>query len=224
MFLLNSCLGLFPAAASRRRPFSRSYGAILPSSLAVLLPPALGSSPHPPVSVYGTGRARAIAAFHGTGLGGFATFFRSASRARLPAAVFPAARLTRLRRSSLSRLPLFPCVPAVLPRPGTGISACCPSAAPPGLALGPDLPGADQLYPGNLGYPAWGIPTPISLLIPAFSLPMPPPPLGGAASPAWGRSPTAHGAMPWAPGFGGVFQPRTFSAQGLSASELLRTL
>jgi hypothetical protein len=26
------------------------------------------------------------------------------------------------------------------------------------------------------------------------------------------------------PGFGGVFQPRTFSAQGPSASELLRTL
>ena len=29
--------------------------AILPSSLTMLLPPALGFSPHPPVSVYGTG-------------------------------------------------------------------------------------------------------------------------------------------------------------------------
>ena len=66
MFLLNSCLGLFSAAWSPRRPFSRSYGAILPSSLAMLLPPALGSSPHPPVSVYGTGMVHAIAAFPGT--------------------------------------------------------------------------------------------------------------------------------------------------------------
>ena len=38
------------------------------------------------------------------------------------------------------------------------------------LTLGPDSPRADQLYPGNLGYSAWRIPTSISLLIPAFSL------------------------------------------------------
>ena len=44
-------------------------------------------------------------------------------------------------------------------------------------ALGPDFPRADQLYPGILGYSAWGIPTPISLLIPAFSLHGDPPPL-----------------------------------------------
>ena len=55
VFLLNSCLSLFSAACSRRHPFSRSYGVILPSSLTMLLPPALGFSPHPPVSVYGTG-------------------------------------------------------------------------------------------------------------------------------------------------------------------------
>ena len=55
MFLLNSCLSLFSAARSRGHPFSRSYGVILPNSLTMLLPPALGFSPHPPVSVYGTG-------------------------------------------------------------------------------------------------------------------------------------------------------------------------
>ena len=55
VFLLNSCLSLFSAACARRHPFSRSYGVILPSSLTMLLPPALGFSPHPPVSVYGTG-------------------------------------------------------------------------------------------------------------------------------------------------------------------------
>ena len=79
--------------------------------------------------------------------------------------------------SLILRLMPPPCVPAVLAMHGTGISTCCPSATPPGLALGPDSPRADRLYPGNLGYPAWGIPTPISLLIPAFSLPGPPPPL-----------------------------------------------
>ena len=55
VFLLNSCLSLFSAAWFPRHPLSLSYGAILPSSLTMLLPPALGFSPHPPVSVYGTG-------------------------------------------------------------------------------------------------------------------------------------------------------------------------
>ena len=62
--MLNSCLGQFSAAwISPRHPFSRSYGVILPSSLTMLLPSALGFSPHPPVSVYGTGAVKAIAAF-----------------------------------------------------------------------------------------------------------------------------------------------------------------
>ena len=39
----------------RRHPFFRSYGVNMPSSLTTLLPLALGFSPHPPVSVYGTG-------------------------------------------------------------------------------------------------------------------------------------------------------------------------
>ncbi|EDS76181.1 conserved hypothetical protein [Clostridium botulinum C str. Eklund] len=55
MFLINSCLSLFTAAYSRRHPFSLSYGVNLPSSLAVILPTALGFSPHLPVSVCGTG-------------------------------------------------------------------------------------------------------------------------------------------------------------------------
>ena len=114
------------------------------------------------------------------------------------------------------------CVPAVLLPCSAGISACCPSATRPRLALGPDLPRADQLYPGNLGYSAKGIPTPFSLLIPAFSLPGAPPRLtarlrrpGDAPLPVHMRAPLS---------FGAVFQPRTFSAQGFSTSELLRTL
>ena len=39
----------------RGHPFSRSYGAVLPSSLTIVLPIALVCSTHPPVSVCGTG-------------------------------------------------------------------------------------------------------------------------------------------------------------------------
>ena len=85
-------------------------------------------------------------------------------------AVFPTRLLPRLHRFSLSRLRLSFCVPTVLLYDSTGISTCCPSATSFDLALGPDFPRADQLYPGNLGYSAWRIPTSISLLIPAFSL------------------------------------------------------
>ena len=82
----------------------------------------------------------------------------------------PVQPLLRLHRVSLSRLRLSLCVPTVLSYDSTGISTCCPSATSFDLALGPDLPRADQLYPGNLRYSAWRIPTSISLLIPAFSL------------------------------------------------------
>ena len=170
MFLLNSCLSLFTAACIRRHPFSRSYGAILPSSLTMLLPSALGFSPHPPVSVYGTGTLYTIAAFLGTQLACFATWislrvYLSDCKAGLLTLL-----LLVLHRSLLSRLMLSPCVPTFLIQRSTGISTCCPSATPFGLVLGPDLPRADQLYPGNLGYSAGRILTFLSLLIPAFSL------------------------------------------------------
>ena len=137
-------------------------------------------------------------------------------------AVFPAGLLPRLPGSFHSPAMLSTRVPTVLSYSSTGISTCCPSATPFGLALGPDLPRADQLYPGNLGYSAGRIPTFLSLLIPAFSLPVAPQLLpvlllrgGNAPLPMY-----LHTSR----GFGGVFQPRTFSAQDLSTSELLRTL
>ena len=139
-----------------------------------------------------------------------------------PGTDLPVPRLLRLRRSFLSRPMLPPCVPTVLSYSSTGISTCCPSATLLRLALGPDLPRADQLYPGNLGYPAVRILTLLSLLIPAFSLLNSPPPLtvrllrvNNAPLPMYSHT---------SPGFGVVFQPRTFSAQDLSTSELLRTL
>ena len=73
---------------------------------------------------------------------------------------FPDALLPRLRAAFHSAPVLSTYVPTVLSYDSAGISTCCPSTTPFGLALGPDLPRADQLYPGNL-----------SLLIPAFSLP-----------------------------------------------------
>ena len=78
--------------------------------------------------------------------------------------------LPRLYRSSLSRLVLSTCVPTFLGTHSTGISTCYPSTTSFDLALGPDLPRADQLYSGNLGYSAGRILTFLSLLIPAFSL------------------------------------------------------
>ena len=135
----------------------------------------------------------------------------------------PSMPLLRLHRSFPSR-PMRPTyVPTVLSYHSAGISTCCPSATSFDLALGPDLPRADQLYPGNLGYSAERIPTSLSLLIPAFSLAGPPLLLAGTASAGRQCSPTNHKQMQFL-SFGGVFQPRTFSAQDLSTSELLRTL
>ena len=82
----------------------------------------------------------------------------------------PPSLVPRLHRAFHSRLPLSARVPTVLSYRSTGISTCCPSATTLVLALGPDLPRADQLYPGNLGYSAVRILTLLSLLIPAFSL------------------------------------------------------
>ena len=94
----------------------------------------------------------------------------------------PATLLLLLHRFSHSRLMRPLCVPTVLLLRSTGFSTCCPSTTLFSLALGPDLPRADQLYPGNLRYSAGRILTFLSLLIPAFSLPIPPLLLIGTAS------------------------------------------
>ena len=63
MFLVNSCSHQFIATLTslrsksdhqQGRTFSRSYGTILPSSFTRVLSSALGYSPCPPVSVWGT--------------------------------------------------------------------------------------------------------------------------------------------------------------------------
>ena len=135
----------------------------------MLLPSALGFSPHLPVSVYGTGTVQTIAAFLGSWLTHFPTFVRYASRLRI------IERICQLYSYLACHGIPFPlvlslCVPTVLLYCSTGISTCCPSATSFDLTLGPDLPRADQLYSGNLGYSAGRILTFLSLLIPAFSL------------------------------------------------------
>ena len=94
----------------------------------------------------------------------------------------PVTHLPRLYRSFHSRLMLCLCVPTFLILRSTGISTCYPSLTSCDLCLGPDLPRADQLYSGNLRYSAERIPTFLSLLIPAFSLLIPPLLLTGTAS------------------------------------------
>ena len=84
--MLNSRLGLFTAAPSGfntlpERPFSRSYGAILPSSLTRVIPRTLGFSPRLPVSVCGTGTGFLARRFSWQcEIRDFATIFRSASQ------------------------------------------------------------------------------------------------------------------------------------------------
>ena len=194
----------------------------MPSSLTMLLPSALGFSPHPPVSVYGTGAIQTIAAFLDAWLTLFPTLISvritsSDCRTDLPIRLLPC-----LRRAFHSRLVLSTRVPTVLLYRGTGISTCCPSVTSFDLALGPDLPRADQLYSGNLRYSAGRILTFLSLLIPAFSL------LNSPLLLPVQLRPVKNAPLPinirQFPSFGSVFQPRTFSAQDLSTSELLRTL
>ena len=121
MFLLNSRLGLFTAAHLRGRPFSRSYGTNLPSSLTTLLPLALESSSHLPVSVCGTGTLEIRQTFLVSLAICFPTIFRSLT---------PGATIARVRlKESVLWFNSFG---------GHGISTVCASTTPFGLALAPD--------------------------------------------------------------------------------------
>ncbi len=133
----------------------------------MLLPSALGFSPHPPVSVYGTGTVQTIAAFLGSRLTHFPTLVRYASHlwvARRFFQPYPSCACPWIP----FQVVLSFCVPTVLSYCSTGISTCCPSATPLGLARS-RLQGRSAL-PWSLGYSAVRILTLLSLLIPAFSL------------------------------------------------------
>ena len=222
MFLLNSCLSLFSAASFTEAP-------LLPK-LRGLFAEFLNDAS--PVGLWILSSSTCVGFRYGydTRHSGFSRHLVHVLPYSLSvhvtslgyAAGLPSAPLLRLYRYSLSRLTLPTCVPTVLVYHSTGISTCCPSATSFDLALGPDLPRADQLYPGNLGYPAGRIPTFLSLLIPAFSLQYGPLLLPVQLLPVFNAPLPIH--LHAFPSFGGMFQPRTFSAQDLSTSELLRTL
>ena len=87
----------------------------------MLLPSALGFSPHLPVSVYGTGPYRTIAAFLGSWLTRFATISSLRITALLYVRDLLPTQLLCLHRSFHSRLALSLCVPTVLSVQGAGI-------------------------------------------------------------------------------------------------------
>ena len=175
MFLLNSCLSLFSAATSSVAPLLPKLRGHFAEFLDNASPAGLGILSLSTCVGFRYGYCMNDSGFSRHSLHVLRYFFSLRFAGSAHAAVFPPAHLARLHRSSLSRLTLPPCVPTVLSYSSTGISTCYPSATLSSLALGPDLPRADQLYPGILGYPAVRILTLLSLLIPAFSLLTPPP-------------------------------------------------
>ena len=154
VFLLNSPSRRFAAAGKGsarmglhplRRAFSRSYGTILPSSFARVLPSALVCSTRPPVSVWGTvGDILALEAFPGSMARAPSLPEGSPSRVSGPwkrgFAPNPPYTLSPGKPSPGARCLLRHPVENV---PGTGILARCPSAAPFGLALGAGSPCPD---------------------------------------------------------------------------------
>ena len=137
------------------------------SSLAIVLSLTLGFSPHPCVSIFGTGYCMIITRSFS---------WKLASRTSVLAAAFHTPHAFAWL-SATSLAPAFPSAGSasllrhsIIHTVSTGISTCCPSTTPLGLALGPDLPRADEPSSGNLGFSVRGILTHVSLLTPAFSL------------------------------------------------------
>ena len=178
MFLVNSRLGRFSAAHSHEHSFSRSYGVILQSSLAIVLSLTLGFSPHPCVSIFGTGpQSHSQELFLEAGF----TFFCTCIAAFHPLHAFTflgwpftPSLLPRLPTLFHPRVRLAFSVTPFTPLRSTGFSACYPSTTPFGLALVPDFPRADEPSSGILGFSVRWILTIVPLLTPAFSLPAAP--------------------------------------------------
>ena len=154
MFLVNSRSHLVTATPTsleskshhqQRRTFSRSYGTNLPSSFTRVFSSALGFSPHPPVSVYGTVRCylklRRFSWKHGINhfpIQRSVVSYLDLKNPDLPK--FSAYLLSPGQptpgMSSLLRL-------SIAVSTGTGILTCFPSTTPLGLALGADSPCPD---------------------------------------------------------------------------------
>ena len=150
----------------------------MPSSLATVLSLTSGFSPCPPVSVL---VRAAMESSLETFLGSWHHVLQYLSK-DVPLPLTSYIPLTHFTVSLLYALTTIRSVAhtsllrhSFISIAGTGISACFPSTTPFGLALGPDLPRADEPSPGILGLSVCRILTYISLLTPAFSLPCSPP-------------------------------------------------
>ena len=125
-----------------RRPFSRSYRTILPSSLAMNHSSTLGFSPRLPVSVYGTGTIIiSLEVFLGSlirvtiRLSEDSRYYHaSAHLADLPTKRIPT-HFNVLFRQHADLSLLRPSVAVIA---STGILTSYPSTTPFGFALGPD--------------------------------------------------------------------------------------
>jgi hypothetical protein len=157
VFLINSCLDLVIATLKIRHSFSRSYGVILPSSLERVISRPLVYSTYPPVSVM-------VQAFFVYDSASFSwkcdidCFNAVASRTHASTQnVFAVSHhLERFNREPLSgQLSLLR--PSISTKNGTGILTRCPSTTLFSLALGPDLPSADEPSGGNLGFSGYRI-------------------------------------------------------------------
>ena len=155
MFLVNSRNPRFSATHQsserkalhpNRHTFSRSYGVILPSSLASVLSRALGYSPRPPESVCGTVTRVAL---HAAFLGSVGSpSCRAEAQPHHVSALTPRLSLSGPTESAYTLEPARPngwlgipfSVPAcfnAIPN-GAGILTCFPSPTPFGLGLGTD--------------------------------------------------------------------------------------
>ena len=164
-------------------PFSRSYGAGLPSSLTVVLPSALVCSTRPRVSVCGTGATRmCLAGFLGSMITGAIAFPRGGGRTL----ALRLARRTYLPRSTPLRFnPLF--------RQGAAVSllrrrvaARCSNGILTVSSVRLRLDGCGiSVAREPLALRRGGIPPPLSLLIPTFAFPRAPARLAPRIRRAW---------------------------------------
>ena len=196
------------------------------SSLAIVLSLTLGFSPHPCVSIFGTGYCMIITRSFSWKLASMTSVLALAFHP-LHAFAFPISGFAWISATSLA--PALPAAgsPSLLRHSffhtvSTGISTCCPSTTPLGLALGPDLPRADEPSSGNLGFSVRGILTHVPLLTPAFLSSICSTAPSGTASSLIERSPTTCSSQIHS--FGNILSPGKLSAQSHSTSELLRTL
>ena len=164
MFLLNSQPGLFTVTqrgfvcttTPHGYSLSRSYGAILPSSLRRVLSSAFPFSGYLPVSDYGTSGHNALLKVF---LGSMALMTSPLTYRRLPITPYLTFRQSyrfgrrhpTLRSSSLLRH--FKIITLIA---GAGILTSCPSLTPFGLNLGSTNPGRINLPQETLDFRRYG--------------------------------------------------------------------